>query len=348
MLELIREILSELTSGNGIVTATIVGHAGSTPRDSGSKMLVKPDGSILGSVGGGILEAKVIRRAVELYDSKGSGLMDFNLSGEEAAVSGMICGGALSVFLEYLPPAETVIKTYETLAGEIGEGRKASLITSIPSEGAESSRVVIGRDGVICKYGMEAGEEFLDRARLYEAAGVLEQAGAGYVVEPYAAPYTAVIIGAGHVGLSTARLAATVGFRTVVVDDREEFANRERFPGADSIHVLESFSGCFGGIEVDENTFIVILTRGHVHDKTVLAQALALNPGYLGMIGSRRKRDAIYEALAAEGVAKERLAAVHSPIGLSISAQTPEEIAVSIVGEMIQVRAGMKTSLKGS
>jgi xanthine dehydrogenase accessory factor len=162
------------------------------------------------------------------------------------------------------------------------------------------------------------------------------------MVEPHAAPHTAVVVGAGHVGLHTARMARAVGFRTVVLDDRKEFANRERFPEANEVKVIPGFTGCFDELGVNGASFVLILTRGHVHDKVVLAQALKTGAGYLGMIGSRKKRDAIYDALVEEGVPREELSRVFCPIGLDIDAETPEEIAVSIVAEMIQIRAGMQ------
>jgi xanthine dehydrogenase accessory factor len=147
------------------------------------------------------------------------------------------------------------------------------------------------------------------------------------------------LFGAGHVSLQVARLAKIVDFHTVVLDDRHEFANRERFAGADDIQVLSSFEEACGDLDIDADSCLVILTRGHLHDKTVLRQALGTQAGYIGMIGSRRKRDLIYTALRAEGFSAGDLNKVHCPIGLAIGAQTPEEIAVSIVAELIRFRA---------
>ncbi|MFZ3046285.1 MAG: XdhC family protein, partial [Desulfatirhabdiaceae bacterium] len=136
----------------------------------------------------------------------------------------------------------------------------------------------------------------------------------------------------------TAILSKMIGFETVVLDDRPEFANRERFPEADEIRILSSFDCALDGLVIDGKGYIVILTRGHLHDKTVLGLALRKPARYIGMIGSRKKRDAIYRALEREGFSNDDLARVHSPIGLSIGAQTPAEIAVSIAAELIRVR----------
>jgi xanthine dehydrogenase accessory factor len=162
------------------------------------------------------------------------------------------------------------------------------------------------------------------------------------VVETTLTPCTAYLFGAGHVAQSTAAIAATVGFRVSVTDDREEYAKRERFRDASEIRVIENFEHAFSGLSVGREDFVVILTRGHLHDKTVLAQALRTGAGYIGMIGSRKKRSTIYGALLKEGIAQVDIDRVHSPIGLSIGAETPEEIAISIVAELIAVRAGRR------
>jgi xanthine dehydrogenase accessory factor len=131
-----------------------------------------------------------------------------------------------------------------------------------------------------------------------------------------------------------------VGFRVVVVDDRPEYATAERFPDASRLAVVQGFDRAFGGLEIDADSYIVIFTRGHQFDRTVLEQALGTGAGYIGMISSRRKREAIYQALEVAGFERGRLEQVHSPIGIDIGAETPEEIAVSIVAELIKVRSG--------
>jgi len=162
------------------------------------------------------------------------------------------------------------------------------------------------------------------------------------LVEPIRKPNTAYLLGAGHVALPTAHMAALVGFRVVVLDDREAFANTARFPEAHAVRVLADFERPFEGLQVDRDSFIVIVTRGHLHDKTALAQALKTDAAYIGMIGSRRKRDQIFKRLLAEGFSEADLRRVHSPIGLNIGAETPEEIAVSIVAEMIEKKRSVK------
>ncbi|HHW43613.1 MAG TPA: XdhC/CoxF family protein, partial [Desulfotomaculum sp.] len=167
---------------------------------------------------------------------------------------------------------------------------------------------------------------------------LLQVDGDTFLVEPVSSPHTVYLFGAGHVAQKVAWLASFVGFRTVVLDDREEFANRERFPRAEEIIVLDDFEHAMKDLPIGRDSYLVIVTRGHRYDLTVLAQALQTGAGYIGMIGSTGKREAIYRALREAGVTGEQLARVHSPIGLPIGAETPEEIAVSIVAELIKVR----------
>ena len=160
-------------------------------------------------------------------------------------------------------------------------------------------------------------------------------------VEEYDKPTTAYIYGAGHVALALEPILRFVDFKTVVIDDRAEYANRERFPDAEDVIVLDSFEDSFKDIETDENSYIVIVTRGHMGDYDVLKQAIKKKRAYLGMIGSRKKNETLYQMLRDEyGVTDEEIYNVHAPIGLEIHSETPEEIAISIVGEMINARAG--------
>jgi xanthine dehydrogenase accessory factor len=161
--------------------------------------------------------------------------------------------------------------------------------------------------------------------------------------EPVEAGSVVYLFGAGHISTSVAPLASMVGFRVAVIDDRPEFATRERFPTADEVLVLP-FDKVFNHLRVTPDAYLVIVTRGHLSDRTVLRSALMTNPAYIGMIGSKRKRKTIYRSLLDEGVPQERLGAVHSPIGVEIGAETPEEIAVSIVGELIKTRADRSRS----
>ncbi|MFW6243960.1 MAG: XdhC family aldehyde oxidoreductase maturation factor, partial [Desulfovibrionales bacterium] len=313
------------------------------PRSSGSLMLVHVDGSTQGSVGGGLLEARVQQAAGELFQTGGLRLLDFDMTGKEAAREGMLCGGRVRVKLEHAAPTPKTVAPFEQLAELIGRGRSGILVSKVsgPADRLElEARWVMGEQGFVGKAPAAPLADRLQEAiETDQVAGSIELAQGCFLVEPFAAGTEAVIVGAGHVAQATARLTAMTGFRTVVLDDRPEFANKERFPEADQVMVLDSFEGCFDRVGPGKNSFLVIMTRGHAHDKTVLGQALATGAGYIGMIGSTRKRTAIYDALGKEGMGGADLARVHCPVGLPIKAETPAEIAVSIVAEMILKRA---------
>jgi len=157
------------------------------------------------------------------------------------------------------------------------------------------------------------------------------------LLEPVFCEPTVYIFGGGHVSEQITPLAKNVNFKVVVIDDREMFANRERFPEADEVIVSE-FEKCFERLNIDESSYVVIVTRGHLYDGIVLGQALESNARYIGMIGSRKKIGTLYQSLIEKGIAKESLGRVHAPIGIDINSETPEEIAVSIVAELIKVR----------
>ncbi|MEG2083845.1 MAG: XdhC family protein, partial [Oscillospiraceae bacterium] len=163
--------------------------------------------------------------------------------------------------------------------------------------------------------------------------------GVHYFVDPIHSGGLIYLFGGGHVSLEVARLAAHLEYHVVVIDDRADFANLTRFPGCETV-VLENFKS-IPDFKVDSDSYILIITRGHAHDKTVLEWALKTEPKYIGMIGSKTKRDSIYSALQAQGVSRERLEWVNSPVGLAIGAQTPAEIAVSIMAEITACKYNM-------
>ena len=160
-----------------------------------------------------------------------------------------------------------------------------------------------------------------------------------YFVQAIYSKVQVVIVGAGHVGQALATLCHFVAFKTIIIDDRPEFASWERFPTAGDILVQSSLADCFSNVTITGDCYVVIVTRGHAFDQAVLSQSLRTPAGYIGMIASKAKRDTIYKSLLSEGITMEAIKRVRSPIGLSIGAQTPEEIAISIVAEMISVRS---------
>lgn len=340
-------LLEHLEHGGPLVQATILTHEGSTPRSAGSRMLLALDGApemhgsarggvaiVAGTVGGGLVEARVMASAARTMEDGQRSVEAFDLTGELTAGADMICGGRLRVFLERILPED--LPLFRSLAQALCQGLRCLRLTPL----------VAGPSTLLLPDGEQQGTMLspaLVQAALsvgtdISAPVVLEHAGRAFALEPWAAACPLFIFGAGHVSRPTALVAALAGFQVTVLDDRPEFANAERFPRATAL-VLEHFNNCFSGLPAGPDAFVVIVTRGHVHDAGVLAQALRTRAGYIGMIGSHRKRDAVYRRLRGQGFTDEDLARVHCPVGLAIGAETPEEIAVSIVAELIQCRA---------
>lgn len=327
------------------MVAVILGRLGSAPRSTGSRMTVRADGSILGTVGGGMLEARVQELARDVFKKRKTMVRNFTLTAEDASRMGMLCGGQVRVLIDFVDASEVLqSRFYNGVSATLDSHRQALLVTRIPGDEGDFEGP---EQGLITKDGSFKGS--LEPALVREIAGlfngrqpdVVRCGKEDFLVEPLGREGSVFIFGAGHVARELAPLAKLVGFRTTVIDDRQEFAGRARFPSADEVLVVDSFGDAVKGLDVDEESFLVIVTRGHAHDKTVLGQALATKAGYIGMIGSRKKRDAVYEALIEEGFKRGDMERVHCPVGLDIKAETPEEIAVSIVAELIRARAGM-------
>jgi xanthine dehydrogenase accessory factor len=308
-------------------------------------MIIRADGRGIGTIGGGLLEAGVMARAVELIPRGQSALMPFDLSYEAIASMDMICGGQAEVLLDCVSPSDADRAIFDDWRQVLTTAAQGCFLTIVMAEGEAVDRV----SHCLVYPGGEIQGAFpltdFEREKIIAAVSTpgvktLALDGAFVVVEPAGRVCAAHLFGAGHVAQPTACLATLVGFQVHVYDDRQEYANRERFPDAHAIHLLETFEEIFDGPALGADDFVVILTRGHLHDQNVLARALSTGAGYIGMIGSRKKRRTIYRNLLDQGVAQQDIDRVHSPIGLSIGAATPEEIAVSIVAELIAERAG--------
>lgn len=347
-----QDISKLLQEGKKVVLARIIRQVGSAPRTVGTKCIVLEDGSIKGTIGGGLLEYQVMERAKESLKEGKSAIMHFQLTGDEVAKSDMLCGGVVDVYLEPVFPENAAARdVFKRISSFINEGCKGLLLTLV-SDGIksedETNRLLIEEDGsTMGEIGTvsEEGKQKLAKYLKIKAPKLMEieKGKESVFVEPVR-PYDILyLFGAGHVSTFVASLANMVGFRVVVIDDRKEFANKERFKEADELIVLP-FSEVFEKINISSSSYIAIITRGHIHDLNVLREALKKSDGYIGMIGSKRKREKIYQALMDEGVLDERLKQVHSPIGMDIDAETPEEIAVSIVAELIRVRVSSNIS----
>lgn len=258
-MDVYEELVRLRRSGQKCALATIIQARGSIPSFPSAKMLIRPDGTTLGTIGGGCMEAEVWNAAREVLETESPRHLSFQLNQDAAYENGLICGGQLEVYIEPILPQPR-----------------------------------------------------------------------------------AVIFGAGHISRSLSKIAALAGFATVIVDDRETFANRERFPEAAEVHAAP-YQEVFEKLAVGPSSYLIIVTRGHRDDMLVLRWAVGQPARYIAMIGSRRKVIALVKELEKEGIPPSAFERVFAPMGLEIGAVTPEEIAVSVVAEMIAVRRGAES-----
>jgi len=349
MQNIFSEIVRLIDAGRRCVVVTIIRQSGSAPRQPGTRCLILENGDIVGTIGGGKLEFDVITKAGEVFRSGTSALLQLRLAGDDVAQSEMICGGSVDVYLEPVVPGQSpATRLYGEIAANLHSQQTGVLLTRVdagkPVEDP-SGRLFIKADGTFCGDadawatlpGLPRRFLELKTPHLFDADFTQPVVYA----EPIQPDDLLYIFGAGHISTCLAPMAQTAGFTVRVVDDRSEFANRQRFPDIEGVLVMP-FEEAFDRIRITPATYIVIVTRGHAFDRQLLRAALHSPAGYIGMIGSRKKRDLIYDSLIKEGVARERLEGVHAPIGLPIGAQTPAQIAVSIAAELIQVRSNLK------
>ena len=338
------KICDTLSNNDPLVLTTIVSSDGSTPRTAGTRMIVFEDGSIIDTIGGGLVEDKVIKRALKVFASNQSTIAHYKLSGKDADSMDMICGGQLSVSFEFIAPSDTNKALFQKAADLFDQKKPFLLITHYENgnggRGLTLARAILTQDGNVAGDLSVSGafQDYLTKIAP-KSPTAINFDDQQYFIEPYGTKETVYIFGGGHVSKQIAKLTDIIEMHTVVLDDRQEFANKSHFPTADVV-VLDSFDTALEKLDIDQHSYIIIVTRGHLHDRTVLREALKTNAAYIGMIGSKRKRDFIYKSLIMEGFSIDDLNRVYSPIGVSIHSETPQEIAVSIVAELISVRRG--------
>ena len=350
MREVFQEAVTLLEQDDPIVVATVIRTKGSTPQKPGAKLLVRKDGSGVGTLGGGCVEGDIWFAAKQLLKRGGAAqYREYPLNEELAAEDGLVCGGTMYFLIDpvYSP------KDYLSYAREIDDayrgGNPVALASLIrPPAGSEmptGAKLFIREDG---STEGSLGDPNLDRDAIENtqelmALGrneyVVAENGAEYFIEAYTTPPQLVICGGGHVSKAIAPLAKSLGFRLFITDDREEFANKERFPEADIVVPLKPEEG-LPKLPINANTFIVVATRGHRYDNVALESAAKTPARYVGLMGSKRKTILIYEDLIRNGMPLERVKEIRSPVGLDIHARTPEEIAVSVMAEVLMFRLG--------
>ena len=349
MEDLYAEMISALEKNEKVALATLINRVGSAPRAVGAKYLIKEDGSSFGTIGGGCVEAEVWQGAQEVIKKQTSGVLHFDLTAEQLAAGGLICGGTVDIFLE--PLREEFAEIYRQIRKIKQKGGAAILATLVSIDNAflsgPATKILLRSSGE--NVGHLSEGEGLEQRIWNEGQAALrenrprmmtvrsENRKIEILLEPVVSEPTVYLFGAGHVSQQVSPLVKKVNFKVVVLDDREMFANRERFPEADEV-VVSEFEHCLDRLPIDETSYLVIVTRGHLYDGVVLEQAVRTRARYIGMIGSRKKIHTLYKHLIEKGISKESLNRVRAPIGLEINSETPEEIAVSIAAELIKVR----------
>ena len=349
MKEVIQGAVDTLRDGRPCVLATVVRTKGSTPQKAGAMLLVKDDGSGLGTLGGGCVEGDIWFAAKEmLRDGSGPEFKDYYLNEDIAARDGLVCGGTMYFYLEPLRRLEDFLPLGDEILEAYDGGEPVSLATVVNSPGHPDRlghKLLLRADGMVSG---TLGSELLDEPALEVARRIAQigntesistEDGTEIFVEGFTTPPTLVMVGGGHVGKATADLAHLLGYRVYIVDDRPEFSNEQRFPYAEDTIVIP-YDQWSEQLSINVNSFVVVATRGHRYDDMALESALRTRARYIGLLGSRRKTLMIYRRLLEQGITRERIGEVYAPIGLNIGALTPEEIAVSIMSEVIMVRRG--------
>lgn len=322
-------ISDHLARGEKGALITIVEKIGSAPRDEGARMFITAQGKIFGTIGGGSVEAEACLEAIKVMETGHHRILHFRMDGKNATEEDMICGGNVSIFIE---PVEVRHKeVYDAVSNAIKRDAKGFIVTRYSAD-AGLLKSFLPDEGTVV--GDPVDEEI--KARI-PAAGEGLFSSEGLIVVPILNRSCVYIFGAGHVSQHICRIASMVDFDVTVIDGRGDYSNADRFPAARKT-IVEDFDAVFDHLPFSGSEFVVIVTRGHKHDALVLEQVLRQPTRYVGMIGSRRKTKMVFDHLRGKGIDDTSLAVVFAPIGLDIGAETPEEIAVSIVAELIQAR----------
>ncbi len=343
-----REILAELTEAleqrRPCVYCTVVETRGSTPQKAGASMLVFADASQRGTLGGGCVEAEVKRRALHVLAHGGqTELLSFCLDDDYGWDDGLICGGRMNILADPLTNDQARPIAYYSCYRQLieqGKGCTEAVIVSKTAGGPVGTRYLFDSAGLlVAQLAGEAPPAALleDLTPLVKRPGPAVRQGIAYL--PILPRITLLIVGGGHVGQAVGKLAAEVDFDVWVLDDRERYASRERFPMAQNL-LVGDIGATLKGLapKLDESFFCLIVTRGHSHDEEALFHLASTRASYVGMIGSKRKIRLIHDDLLHRGVSPEVLERVHAPLGFAIGSQTVPEIAVSIVAELIGCR----------
>lgn len=307
-------IEEQLKMGKPCLLATIIASTGSTPRSSGAYMVVGEAGRICGTIGGGSLEYNVILQGQEQIVQQKNFIYEYTLTMEGSAELGMICGGTCTILYQYLSTDD--LPLIQDALGIIESKEQYWLLLPV----------------------LEGKLQVLQGVSKLESNGLIELNGTQCYAERFNFDGKVYIFGGGHLAQEVVPVLSHLGFRCVVLDDREEFSKPELFAGAEEVLCVD-FKDLANAVQITENDYVTVMTRGHLHDADVERFVLKTPAHYIGVVGSRRKAKLTRETLRSEGFTEEQLDRIITPIGLDIGSETPAEIAISIAAQFIQVRA---------
>jgi xanthine dehydrogenase accessory factor len=324
-------VAERLLAGVDVVVATVVGTKGSTPREPGAKMVIQADRS-WGTIGGGCAEADVLEVAGEMLkaDEEASRIVHVDLTEDILESSDRICGGTMEILLESWREESAELKTLADVGFQTMV--RAISLDGGPEGSYPGERRLAGPLEEQCQQVIETRESRRVSLRI---EGISRE----YFFELVTSGSQLVICGAGHIAQPLAQIGALLGYQVVVIDDRPAFASADRFCGAHQV-LARPFVEALDSLEITPDMAAVLVTRGHRHDELCLRYLLGTSAGYIGMLGSRRRVRAVYDSLLADGFARDQLDRVWSPIGIDIGAQSPAEIALSIMAELVALRRG--------
>jgi xanthine/CO dehydrogenase XdhC/CoxF family maturation factor len=347
------ETLSE--RGEKMALATVVAVRGSTYRRPGARLLVRDDGELIGNISGGCLDGDVQELAKQVMGNGQARLVDFDLTADDEAVWGwgLGCNGAMELFVE---PAEKAFEVARDLRRALEEEREISVVTVIesPVDGVErGARLLVHPDG---RREKTLGDAEADEAATAAALAALSRSqsikqdlsvGDGTItafIEVLEPSPKLLICGAGLDAIPVVRFAAALGWRPIVIDDRERFLTHERFPEAEAFIPLQRPLEAADRAGADRRTFVIVMSHNYLRDKDYIHSFLGTDAAYLGSLGPRKRLDSILTDLAKEGVepSEDELEKIYAPAGLDVGAEGPEEVAWSIMAELLAVRTGRR------
>ena len=344
MKELFKAVNEELQAERPVVFAGIIESEGSSPRHSGAAMLAFGDGSFLGTVGGGAVEARAMALCQKAFEQRASFIETLRLEAKGKSELDMLCGGTATLFFQYIFPTEENRRLFSTAENCFEQPGNAFLALRIRADFRWDAAVVALGASAPLAATSGFGEWSAPHLAAGRAALLREEGHTLLFARPLTSDRTVYLFGAGHIAHALAPLLSWLGFSTAVADNRPEYVSQERFPKTKRLTCAD-FGKAVELLPIVESDYIVIITRGHQYDYEVLAAALKTKARYIGMIGSRNKvREAYRRLTEDDGVPAEQLARVYAPIGIPIGSETPEEIAVSIAAELIRVRNSRGTA----